>query len=265
MNDVPAPAVSSKPRPRSPIRKVTVESVEPITPLLRRVVLQGDALVGFGPPRPAAHIKLHMVPQGASWSPDDETAPRPPRRTYTPRSFDPVARRLAVDFVLHGHGIASDWAQHAKPGQTLFVSGPGGGYDVPTDAKSIVLVADDTALPAVGMILEAMPPGCKATVLAEVANRSEQRPLAPSGAHDVVWLHRDETNAVPGTLLEAAARDLAASQTDSLWWVACEAAAMRRIRKHLMTEAKLDHTCVHTRGYWKHGEIAYPDHDYGND
>lgn len=265
MNDTPTPVASGRPRPRSPIRKVTVQSVERLTPLLRRVVFEGDELEGFGPPRPAAHIKLHMVPAGETWSPADEAAPRPPRRTYTPRSFDPTARRLVVDFMIHGHGIASDWAQRAEPGQTMFVSGPGGGYDVPPEVRTLMLVADDTALPAAGMILESMPPACKAVVLAEIADENEQRQLAVAGAHEVVWLHRNEARSAPGALLEAAVREHAVSYPDAFWWVACEAASMRRIRTRLFAQPGFDRTRLHTRGYWKYGEIAYPDHDYGND
>ena len=49
------------------------------------------------------------------------------------------------------------------------------------------------------------------------------------------------------------------------WWIACEAGAMRRIRKHLLGERRIDPALVHTRGYWKLGETNYPDHDYGAD
>ncbi len=266
MSDTPTTTVvPPRPRPRSPIRKVEVERVDSLSPLMRRVVFRGEELAGFGTPRPAAHIKLHMVPQGASWSPADEAAPRPPRRTYTPRSYDPVTGRLVVDFLLHGHGLASTWAAGARPGQTLYVSGPGGGYDVPAEARSVVLVADDTALPAAGMILEALPEGCRAMLLAEVADRGEERSIAQSGAFDVKWLSRAEGSATPGALLEAAVRAHAADAADAYWWIACEAASMRRIRQHLIAECKVAPARVHTRGYWKHGETAYPDHDYGAD
>ena len=257
-------------RPRSPTRLVTVERVERMTPLLTRITFTGDALAGFGPPRPAAHIKLLFPADGSGWSPDDEAAPRPPRRTYTPRRFDAQARRLEVDFVHHGDGLAAGWAARAKPGQVLFVTGPGGGYDVPADASEIILVADDTALPAAATILEAAPDTCRAIVLAEVAGKSEQRPLSTRANIQPTWLFRESQSSesgasVPGSLLEHAVRNLAASSPTACWWIACEAAAMRRIRNYLLRERRLDPSRVHTRGYWKLGETAYPDHDYGKD
>jgi len=252
-------------RPRSPTRLVTVEQVARVTPRLTRITFGGEALAGFGPPRPGAHMKLLFVPDGENWSPDDETAPRPPRRSYTPRRFDPESRRLDVEFVHHGDGLAAGWAAGATPGDRIYINGPGGGYDVPQDAADIVLVADDTALPAAGTILEALPKGCRAIVLCEVAAAAEERPLSPSVEAAPRWLHRDGARSVPGTLLEAAVRELETPDATACWWIACEAAAMRRIRLHLLRERGIDPSRVHTRGYWKLGETAYPDHDYGND
>ena len=252
-------------RPKSPTRLVTVDAIARITPQVTRVTFAGPALAGFGPPRPGAHMKLLFVPDGSSWSPEDEAAPRPPRRTYTPRRFDPIGRRLDIEFVHHGDGLAANWAARARAGDTLYINGPGGGYDVPADATEIVLVADDTALPAAGTILEALPAGARAVVLCEVADAGEKRPLSAHRDASAVWLPRDATGAIPGSLLETAVRDLTMPGPSACWWIACEAAAMRRIRRHLITERSIDPARVHTRGYWKRGETAYPDHDYGRD
>ncbi|MEQ1616017.1 MAG: SIP domain-containing protein, partial [Hyphomicrobiaceae bacterium] len=65
--------------------------------------------------------------------------------------------------------------------------------------------------------------------------------------------------------LERAVRELAARSPTTRWWIACEAGAMRRIRHHLLTERRVDPALIHTRGYWKLGATAYPDHDYGKD
>ena len=252
-------------RPNSPTRLVTVEHVARVTPGLTRVTFTGDALAGFGPPRPGAHMKLLFAPEGSNWSPEDATAPRPQRRTYTPRRFDPVRRRLEIEFVHHGDGLAAKWAAAAKPGDTLYINGPGGGYDVQLDATELFLIADDTAMPAAGTIIEAMPAGCRAVVLCEVADAAERRPLSPLIEVSPTWLCRDGNNSIPGSMLENAARNLAAPSPTAYWWIACEAAAMRRIRHHLIGERGIEPARIHTRGYWKLGETAYPDHDFGKD
>lgn len=262
MSNVSSVTPEPRPRPRSPIRKVFVEAVEKVVPRLVRVTFASEELAGFGPPRPAAHIKLHIAPEGSAWSPADMATERPPRRTYTPRSFDPLRNRLVVDFVLHGEGVAAAWAQQAKPGQSMHVSGPGGGYDVPASASSLVLLADETALPAVETILASLPPGCAATVLAETEAADDVRSLGEPPGCEVRWLLRDASGAAPCSLLEIAAREIR-PDSSSVWWVACEAAAMRRIRQHLLRERSVDSARLHTRGYWKLGETNYPDHDYG--
>jgi NADPH-dependent ferric siderophore reductase len=48
-------------------------------------------------------------------------------------------------------------------------------------------------------------------------------------------------------------------------YVGCEAAAMRRIRTHLLQDRGLDPATIVTRGYWKLGAVDYTDHDYGTD
>ena len=48
-------------------------------------------------------------------------------------------------------------------------------------------------------------------------------------------------------------------------YVACEADAMRGIRRHLLVERALPREWVTTRGYWKQGATDHPDRDYGED
>jgi NADPH-dependent ferric siderophore reductase len=242
-----------------------VTGIERVTPRLIRVTFGGDELADFGPPRPGAHVKLLFVPPGITWSPKDLEAPRPPSRTYTPRRFDRERRRLEIEFVLHGAGLAADWVAGAKVGDSLYVGGPGGGYDAPAEPCDVVLVADDTAMPAAGTILEALPPGCRVTALCEIAGAADERPLSPIVPIAPVWLHTGGNGAVPGSRLERAIRSLDVASPGARWWIACEAAAMRRIRQYLLRERRVDPACLHTRGYWKLGDTNYPDHDYGAD
>jgi len=254
-------------RRRPPPRPVVVERIERLTPRVISVTFAGEALAGFGPPRPGAHMKLLFAPPGWELPALDREsdAPRPPSRTYTPRLYDPDRKRLDVEFVLHGDGLAANWVQKARAGDPLHVAGPGGGYDVPADLKELVIVADDTAMPAAGTILEALPKGAKTTVLCEVSDAKEERPLSPTIAISPIWLRYATEGVQPGVLLERKVLELSAQKPDAHWWIACEAGAMRRIRKHLLGERRVDPARVHTRGYWKLGETNYPDHDYGSD
>lgn len=262
MADNPTPARQGGRRRRGPPRPVTVEDVSHPTPRLTRITFGGDALEGFGPPRPGAHMKLLFVPPGSDWSPADEDAPRPPSRTYTPLRYDPDRRRLEVEFVHHGDGLAANWAQGAEVGERMYVAGPGGGYDVASDATELILVADDTAMPAAGTIIDTLPETCRAAAIFEVADAAEERVLSPTRKILPIWLHREARDA---QTLDEAVRDLAAPSDTTYWWIACEAAAMRRIRRHLLEDRGVSPERVHTRGYWRRGETNYPDHDYGDD
>ena len=65
--------------------------------------------------------------------------------------------------------------------------------------------------------------------------------------------------------LEAALRRLPLPPGNGRIYVGCEAAALRRIRKHLLADRGLDPATIVTRGYWKLGAVNHTDHDYGTD
>lgn len=260
------PVTIIKPRKkRPPPRSVRVEEIIQVTPALLRITFGGPQLVDFQPPRPAAHIKLFFPTAFMVWPSADPDAPRPPSRTYTPRSFDAQRGSLDVEFVLHGAGLASTWAEQARIGDAMTIGGPGGGYDVPPDTSRLIIVADDSALPAAGMILESVPTGVEVKVIAEVIDRLEEHPLSPSVSCETTWLHRGQDSRPPGSLLEAAVAALPPQPDGTSWWVACEAAAMRRMRVRIAEQFGVDKAHLHTRGYWKSGNVNHPDHDYGDD
>ena len=102
-------------------------------------------------------------------------------------------------------------------------------------------------------------------MVVEVAGRQEERRLGGTADRDIVWLHRGADIAATGREVEAALRRMAAPAPDTRAYVACEALAMRRIRRLLIDELKLPRGQVVGRGYWKIGGVNHPDHDYGDD
>jgi NADPH-dependent ferric siderophore reductase len=253
---------------------VTVKTVDRITPGCVRVVFTGAELNGFISRGPAEHLKVLFARPGESqpvipeWGSEGpvlkEGQSFPPSRTYTPRFWQPERLELTVDFMLHGAGLASDWARNAKPADIMAVSGqPGGPWIVDPEAGWYVLAADESALPGLATILEALPAGKRATVLVEVSDEQEHQPLESVAALDVTWLHRGDE--APGALIEAAIRDLTLPSGDGRLWLGCEAGVMRSIRRHLIEDRGLDKAHIHTHGYWKAGVSNHPDHDVGQD
>ena len=259
------PGEAEAPRRKRVFRWVQVTQVEQLTPRMVRVTFTGDDLGNFGWNGPAAHIKLFFPEEGQT----EPVMPQPdgPRsaraRTYTPRRFDPAVPELDVEFVLHGEGPASNWAAQAQVGQKLILAGPGPNYSIEPEADWYLLAGDDTALPAISSILEALPATARARVLIEVADAQEERALTSAAKLDVTWLYHDGNPAKADAALEQALYNLELPEGTGRIYVGCEAAAMRRIRQHLIRERELSPSMLVTRGYWKLGETNYTDHDYG--
>jgi NADPH-dependent ferric siderophore reductase len=147
-------------------------------------------------------------------------AQRPSARTYTIRALRPEKAEVDVEFVLHGDtGPASRWAMQARPGDRLAMTapianadGPKLGYEwkPPQGVRRILIIADETALPAAVGILETLDDlPLKPTVeaLFEVPRSDDVQPLHQ--AAKLRWLARDaEPGYQHGELLMRALRDI---------------------------------------------------------
>lgn len=249
-------------RRRPTLRAVHVVRIDELGPRLRRITFGGETLAGFAAPRPGAHLKLFFGDLPADWRPEPGGL-RPLARTYTPRRFDAQRNELEVEFVLHGDGVASTWAAQAQVGTPLTLAGPGGGHDISSDWTHVVLLVDETALPAAGMIMDALPEGCSVTLVGEVDDAQDERVPSQRPVQHLTWLHRGPTGAAPGALLQALANTMALPP-DAQWFVACEAGAMRAIKSTLLTERRLNRDQLISRGYWKLGATDHPDQDTGD-
>ncbi|SDI16885.1 NADPH-dependent ferric siderophore reductase, contains FAD-binding and SIP domains [Pseudomonas flavescens] len=221
---------------------------------------------------------------------------KPPMRTYTIRSLRSAQAEVDVEFVLHGeNGPASRWATHARPGDRLQMVAPDGesagdpgGYEwqPPAGIRHVLLIGDETALPAIAGILEALadwpqPPAVQAFI--EVPHAADRQTLRQPGTAEVNWLVRDELALEHGAgmrhavlrlaLLPASAARAKGRQTieevdietQILWdrakpadsefyaWVAGESAAVMSIRRYLVGELGLDRRALTFMGYWRLG------------
>jgi NADPH-dependent ferric siderophore reductase len=230
------------------------------------VTLAGPELAGLAVDEPAASVRLLLPPPGEAlvvpaWNGNEFLLPggrRPAIRTFTPLRVDPVGLELDVAVVLHGAGgVASPWAARAVPGDEAAVSGPGRGYRVDPSAPGHLLVGDESALPAIGQLLAALPAGVPAWVHLEVAGSGARAPLPERDAATVTW-HDALPGEPPGTAMVEAVRTAAVAAGTRIW-VAGEAAAVQRVRRHLFAERGLSRPLATVRGYWKHGRAGAGD------
>jgi NADPH-dependent ferric siderophore reductase len=233
-----------------------VAEVEARSPYLVRVTLAGPELEGFEMGLPAASVRLLVPVDGElvvpTWNGNEflfDDGSRPPIRTLTPRRFDPDALALDVEIVLHGDGPLSTWAEATTPGDRVAVSGTGRGYEHDDDADTFLIAGDESAMPAISVLLESLPTGASVQVLIETRSTDARINLPHHPGATVSW-HELDPDAPPGDALVAAVTD-ATVRADTWVWAAGEAAAVHRIRRHLadVREAPRSHTVV--RGYWK--------------
>jgi NADPH-dependent ferric siderophore reductase len=248
-----------------PVDVLTVVSVADVTPSVRRVSLAGtpSAVAAAGPtvnvlvPRvgdPAPHWPRVAKDGRIVWPQGSHGISL---RSYTARRQDADAGQVEIDFVLHGDGPAAAWAAAAAPGALLGVAGAGALGERP--AGQMLLVGDETALPAIHRILAAAAPTTRGVALLEVAGPAEEQPLpAPPGV-TVRWLHRGASAPGENTLLANAVAALDRPEGDDVFaWVAAESGVVRAIRADLRGRWGLSRSQHHAIGYWRRGRAMSP-------
>lgn len=161
----------------------------------------------------------------------------------------------------------------------------------PGDADRLLLAGDETAAPAICSILESLPAGSVAHAFIELPDAADRLPLNLPRGCVVTWLARGD--APVGSALDPAVRRwvadndaivrsaLAASvqrlddvdvDVDLLWdspepphgsseyggrfcaWLAGEAAAIKSLRRFLVSETGIDRKRIAFMGYWRAGK-----------
>ncbi|MCX6397365.1 MAG: siderophore-interacting protein [Propionibacteriales bacterium] len=195
-------------------------SVDRISPSFVRVVLGSPELAEYGIEGPRYDQRIKLV------FPGDHM------RTYTIRDVLGTGRetRFVVDIVVHEDGLAGPgggWALSAVPGDRVDVLAPrrgvpyGGIEFAPSRTDDLLLVGDETALPAIASILTDLAdldaPSC-GRVFVEVPDAADIVDLAVPPGVEVCWLPRGDAD--PGTRLVPAIREhfgLGAGATAARW------------------------------------------------
>ncbi|HEX2074391.1 MAG TPA: siderophore-interacting protein [Geodermatophilus sp.] len=292
--------------------RAAVAGVRRLGPHAVRLTLAGEDLAGFGVGGDDQRIKLVLARDADStgdglerllhaaghWYaaycdlPDDR---RPHLRTYTVRAARPERAELDVDVVLHGlddghAGPASRWAARAEPGDPVVLLGPdrpgrgqawGCEWAPPPTARTLLLAGDETAVPAVGAILEALAPGPRVTALLEVPTPADVQEIALPAGVSLRWLPRNGrahgellVPAVHAALCELGiasatpGRDPEDVDVDGavLWdvpagdptagcyaWLAGEAGMVTLLRRRLVRDLGVPRGAVAFMGYWRRG------------
>ena len=215
-------------------------------------------------------------------------------RTYTARRLIASNDELVVDFVLHlddagRGGPATVWAAQARPGDRLTLLGPNREHPDPGGAEwrpprpadgqrqQVLLVGDETALPAIASILETLPEQYAGDALVELPCMADAQPIRSASGVRVTYLSRnDRPRGVPtletltallGPADPPGAHADPEPEIDELWetpeaiptaeglyaWVAGEASVVREVRRSLVGPYGVDRRQVAFMGYWRQG------------
>lgn len=237
------------------IRRLRVLRATQLTPGMRRVTLGGEELAGIadGPnlklllPRDA-DTPLDLPMKGPDGKPVHALGAVPPViRTYSRRRLDHAAGELDVDFVLHGHGVASEWAARAQAGDPVGLAGPGGLTVRPSDFY--LFAGDQTALPAIAAVLEALPADARGQAFIEVPDAVERQDLVHPPGVTLTWL---VGHGGPSPLI-AAVESMSWPEGKVFAWIGAESIPTRRLRAYVREGRGLDRREHLAIGYWKRG------------
>lgn len=175
-------------------------------------------------------------------------------RWYTIRAHRPGQAQIDVDIVLHRTGgPGSQWALQARVGDRVGMRGGTAVYTPPPARQSHLIVADETAAPAVGAIADRLrESGTPAQQVRALIEAPDPGHLAPLEApFDVTVLCRG--SAAPGKVIVPAVRDLALD-ADMTAWVCAESTTAAAVRRHLVATVGAPRRGVAFCGYWKVGQ-----------
>lgn len=245
---------------------MTVLRTEILTPSIRRIVFGGSGFDDFNGRDNAftdKYVKLVFLADGFTYSePLDlaevrETMPPeawPVLRTYTVRWVDPVARELAIDFVVHGgEGFAGPWAERAEPGDVMHLRGPSGAYAPDPSVDWHLFVGDEAGLAAISSALAALQPGASAVAFVEVDDAAHQVDLPTAADLEIHWLHRGGAAAGTTTLLDEALRAWEWRDGRCQAFVHGESALLKSVRPYVLNERGVAREDVSVSAYWRRG------------
>ncbi|MCJ7858896.1 SIP domain-containing protein [Corynebacterium kalidii] len=265
------------------MRELEVLRIEDVTPGMRRVVFGGEGLRehlrdgeqvpaivsdGFDDdmrmifPHPVTGERPYPVSLGdgrLDWTAEVNEL----FRTYTVRRWTPEAGKfgeLVVDFARHGAGLAEGWSDTASVGDRVYAAGPKNCASLPVHTDWLLLIGDETALPAIGRCLEELPAGHRVVAVVEVPERADiQHDLdglatADGAGIDLRWVVRAEGGDFTATVA-ALAQDGALPGGTPFVWAAGEAGRLKTVRR-FVKERGVPREHVQITGYWRRNDAT---------
>lgn len=267
-------STATESRPTRRVLTANVSRRERLSPSFARVTLAGGGMAHFAYqgydqwfrmflPRERSPLALPTGEYDDAWyaqyiaTADTE---RPCMRYVTVRDRRPDGANgpeIDVDVVLHGEvgqpdvGPLSAWAQMAAPGDPVALLDQGLLFKADVAAGvDVLMVGDETAVPAIAGILRSLSPATAGLAIIEVPEAGDVQALAAPMGVDVTWLPRGSSRERPGSQALAAALAALPRDTHPYVYAAGEAAMTRALDNTLRQELDWPKELIHCVGYW---------------
>ena len=217
---------------------------------LERLPAKANQMLGY--------LRYLRIPEGV----------RPIMRNYTVRAYRPAnapagtGAEIDVDFVLHGTpedgtaGPASRWAQTCSPGESVVIIDEGLAFNPEHGVDNVLLVADETGLPALAGICESLPSTATGLALIEVPSAEDALAFGRPDGVEIRWIIRPDHETKPGSLALAALRALPAISPTVHAFIVGEQSLPTMARRYLVSERGIPKESVSFTGYWRTGAAS---------
>lgn len=237
-----------------------------LSPHIRRVTLGGDEVSAMTPQgydqwfrffmRREGQDELRVPTSPATWFPQYlamRASNRPWIRNYTVRDFRLADGELDIDFVCHEDpGPGAAWAMSAERGERAVLLDEGLLYNDDGLGDDVLMVGDESALPAIAGICGSLDERMHGVAVIEVGHRDDIQPVAAPAGVDVRWIERGSARAGDAALEEL--RGLRIADDLAYAYSAGEQALATGARRHLVRDRGMDKRRITFTGYWKLGK-----------
>lgn len=173
-----------------------------------------------------------------TWPTGDKELHRP---VYTARHFNAETGVATVDVFDHEGGRAIAWAKALTVGARAAITGPGGARIPKVD--KLIIVGDETAYPAIGRILDALPQAAGEVLLINHSGAAAYDLNIPKRM-SLTWVRPEGVDKITA-LVETAV----SAEPSALLWFAAEASQADAIRQSDIVKS-LPKECCKIARYW---------------
>ncbi|MGY6502505.1 MAG: siderophore-interacting protein [Acidimicrobiales bacterium] len=246
-----------------------------------RVTLAGDGLARADEIGPDDFVYLLLPPPGRSeltvgpgfrWADVPRMAPadKPVGAYYTVVERRPASHEIDIDVLVHDPpGVASSWAVAARPGDPAALWGPRTAWDPPSTVDRIVLLADETGLPAMVRILDHVTrtdPRIATVAILELGPHGDAPVLSVPAGRSISVRRRTTPDALP--LVEALTAGVRPG-SDLVWgpsgsptrpyvWAGAERATIDELRTRLRSDWGVPADRLSLTAYWRRDPVDDP-------